>query len=99
MEDYSSEEKNQDAIAFMQSRFGKHYIARLKARKARALEIVTNYELNDSYRAHAGTEIATVQKELNYFKTHQAIAQDPSFMERLREKFSKKGVKGNNEPL
>lgn len=99
MDDYSSEEKNQDALAFMQSRFGQHYIARLEARKARAFEIVTNYELSDSFRAHAGTEISTVQKELNYFKTHQDIAKDPSFMDRLREKLTNKGVKRSNEPL
>ena len=89
-DDYPSIAIAADAVEFANSRFGKHYIARLEASRQRHLDLVMNTELTDSFRAHAATKAATVQSELDYFTTSQAVMNNPSLVAKLRAKLTKK---------
>jgi ribosomal protein S12 methylthiotransferase accessory factor YcaO len=79
-----------DADEFRQSRFGKHYLARLEAARGRYLAQTQDDSLNDSQRAHAGSKAAVVSEELAYFQTVEATVNDKSLLERLREGIKKR---------
>lgn len=89
-DDYPSIAIAADAAEFASTRFGKHYLARLEASRQRHLELAMNSELTDSFRAHAATKAATVQSEIDYFATSQAVMKDPSLVAKMRAKLIKK---------
>jgi hypothetical protein len=80
---YSAMDITNDAVAFAASRFGKHYLKRLETNKRRELDIAMNSNYSDSYRAHAATKAAAMDKELDYFATAARIKADPNLLQRL----------------
>lgn len=90
MSDYTSEQITLDAVAFSESRFGRHYITRLRKAQQRAREDAENLELTDSYRANRSSQAAAVQAELGYFETAKTVATNPDYMDRLRRAVTRK---------
>jgi len=85
-EDYPSLDIAQDAIAFARSKFGQHYLMRLKKKQAKYIEIVTDDSYTDSYRNSAGSKLSVVRSEIDYFRTAQTIVSTPSLLEKLKAK-------------
>lgn len=85
-EDYPSLEIAQDALTFARSRFGVRYLQRLKKKQAKYIEIVTDDSYTDSNRNSAGSKLAVVREELDYFRTAQMIVSTPSILNKLKAK-------------
>ena len=87
---YDSASVAQDAAAFMSSRFGQHYLARLKKLKTKALDDAMNSKLKDSYRLHQSTRADVYDRELAYFATASSITSNPDLMTRLKKSVKQK---------
>lgn len=85
MSDYTGEQITRDAVAFAESRFGKHYLRRLKSARQRALEEAEDLTFTDSYRANRASQAAAVRAEIDYFATAKKIKNDPKLMRKLIE--------------
>lgn len=85
--DYRTVDIARDAAAFANSRFGKHYLKRLKKSHARALRVTLDKSYSDSYRANSASEAAVYASELEYFEIAHSIASNPSLVRRLAAKF------------
>lgn len=90
MDSYDPVQLVYDANEFADSKFGQHYLDRLRDAKQRELDAATDRRRTDSERAHAGTAAATVQAELDYFATARTVEETPSLLKRLRAKFKGK---------
>jgi hypothetical protein len=88
--EYTSEQKLIDAVQFATSRFGLHYLGRLRSAYDRCMTDVLNVALTDSYRANRASQAQAIQAELDYFTTAEATVRNPSLMERLRAAVTKK---------
>jgi len=91
MAEYTSEEKNRDAVAFLKTRFGKHYVARIKRLYKEALNIsydIENYRKD--YREYCATRAKCLKKEIDYFELHKKIAKDPNIVARMIESARKR---------
>lgn len=95
--EYPSIEITNDAVAFAESRFGKHYIGRLQAAYDRYVTTAQRSDLTDSYRAHLMTQAKTVKLELDYFTTAQTVHDDPKLLQRLRDKVNSRRKKQEEE--
>ena len=83
---YGTVEIVHDATSFAASRFGKHYLERLQAKKDDALTAAMNLTYTDSFRAHSATVAKSVQDELDYFEAVQRIKNKPELMKSLAER-------------
>ena len=90
MPKYEPIEISADATEFANSRFGNHYLARLKSSKKRHLDAAMNITFTDSYRAHRASKAAALTSEIEYFKIAQTIQETPSLLNRLRKKWMSK---------
>lgn len=83
--EYGTVEIVHDATTFAASRFGQHYLDRLKDKKADALNVAMDMSFNDSFRAHSATVAKSVQDELDYFDGLQRIKNKPATMKKLAD--------------
>lgn len=83
-----------DASQFAVSRFGQHYLDRLRTAKERELKKAMDSSFNDSYRAHAATKASAVQDELDYFDIAKGFKNSPELIKRLSDK-----LKGKDKPI
>lgn len=90
MDNYTSDQITRDAVAFAESQFGQHYLARLEKAKKRALDDAMDLDLSDTYRVHRASQAASKQDEIDYFATAQRVYDDPSLMKKLRDKVLKR---------
>lgn len=93
MSEYDPIQLTADAVKFANSRFGRHYLARLKAAKTRYLADAMNDTLTDSARAHAGTKAATVALEIDYFTTAKTVQDDSNLLKRMSDNFRRRTTK------
>lgn len=93
MSEYDPIQLTADAAKFANSRFGKHYLARLEAAKARFLDEAMNDELTDTQRAHAATKAHTVKLEIDYFATATAVQEDAKLLKRMSDNFRRRTTK------
>ena len=91
-DEYTTLQKAQDAREFAESRFGKHYIARLKSLRADALTAAQDISYTDSFRAHKATQASVLSQEIEYFRIAQVIQKNPSMMAKLKERIVRKEV-------
>ena len=86
MDNYDTIQLVNDATTFADSKFGQHYLVRLRKALKRHLDAAMDTKLSDSQRAHAATKAATVQSELEYFEIAKSVQETPSLLDRLRRK-------------
>lgn len=91
--DYNALELSQDAVKFAGSRFGKHYLSRLKKLREGHLAHAMDMALTDSYRANSASKASAVDAEIEFFQIAQTIQNTPSLLKRLRDKLMPKEVK------
>ncbi|MFE7720102.1 hypothetical protein ACFU44_13795 [Nocardia rhizosphaerihabitans] len=87
---YSPMDITNDAADFAKTRFGQHYLDRLRDDRQRNIDTATRRDLTDSYRAHAMTAVNQIDRELDYFSTAEKISNDPTLMQKLRDGFLKR---------
>ena len=87
--EYTSEMKNNDALAFVRTRFGKHYIKRLTKAYNQAVAISQDITYSREYRLDCATQASAFKRELNYFELHKKFNQDKGIAGRLRDKLRK----------
>lgn len=85
---------SEDAQRFARSRFGRHYIKRLKKLRESHLDAAMSMEYTDSFRANSASKAAAIGAEIEFFKIAQTIQSTPSLRQKLVEKM-KKGGKSN----
>lgn len=93
MSEYSAVDITKDAVKFSRSRFGQHYLARLEAAKARALQDAVNIDLPSEFCGKRAAQATAIDAEIDYFKTASTVAADPNLMQRLIEK-----ARGRKQP-
>lgn len=84
--EYNPIELSKDAVDFANSRFGKHYMARLERLQKRHLDAAMDIDYSDSYRAHRASKAAALASQLEFFQIAQTIQDTPSLLNRLRKK-------------
>jgi hypothetical protein len=87
---YGTVEIVHDATTFAASRFGQHYLDRLKTKKDDALNAAMNLSYTDSFRSHSATVAKSVQDELDYFDAVQRIKNKPALMKTLADRLKVK---------
>lgn len=97
MDDYDPVTLFTDAEQFRSSRFGQHYLTKLKADRAAFLAATQDETLSDSQRAHAGSKAALTQRYLTYFQNVETTVKDKGILERLREGWLKRKGGGTKD--
>jgi len=89
-DEYNPVDITKDAVRFSRSRFGMHYLARLHKARERALTDAVNIDMPSEWCGKRAAQADAVQKEIDYFKTAEIIANDETMMQRLRNKVRSK---------
>ena len=96
---YDPIDLSQDATRFANSRFGKHYLARLERLKTVHLTAAMKVDFTDSYRAHRASKAAAIDSELEFFRIARTIQESPSLLKRLRKKLLGREEEANDEDV
>lgn len=96
MNEYDPVLLTRDAVKFAQSKFGRHYLKKLRTMTADYSNSAKDRRLSNEQRGEFGLRAAEIDDLLAYFKTAQTIAESPDLLTRLREGF-KKRVGGQTE--
>ena len=89
---YDAVTRTEDACKFATSQFGRHHLRRLAKQRKRYQELSEDTQYTDSFRAHMATKASVYKSELDYFATAQKVKDDPTMMQRLIDKLSRKGA-------
>lgn len=93
MNDYDPIAKAQDATAFAESRFGKHYLERLESVRDGHYRSARTLQRDGADLALIAAEIARADEtdgEIAYFAQAKEISTNPTLMERIRKNLRKK---------